>query len=325
MNAPNDAAALVPPDPSADRRPVALVVGATGSQGGSVVRALLARGEYRVRALTRWPRGEQAKSLAAKGVEVVRGDLDDRRSLGAALSGARVAFGVTNYWEHFEREAELGLKLVDALADSAVQHVVLSTRPSARRISNGEFSIASFDGKARMEDAAMAIGLPATFVHPAFFYENFLSLFVPQRGIDGTYRFGFPQGDVPLAGVAAEDLGDAVADIFARGTALVGERIPLVGEVSTPAEYAEVMSDASDEIVRYRHVPWEVFLTYGFPGAHDLANTFDFYRTQESRARAGLVTTKALFPGVRRFSRWIADHRSEFLAVLGRTTEHAVV
>lgn len=306
-------------------RPVALVVGATGSQGGSVVRALLARGEYAVRAVTRRPQSDEARALKAHGVEILRGDIDDRASMREALAGVDVAFGVTSYWEHLEREAELGLRLVDALADSAVRHVVLSTRPSAKRASNGEFAIASFDGKARMEDAAIAIGLPATFVRPAFFFENFLSLFVPQRQVDESYLFGFPQSDAPLAGVAVEDLGDAVADIFARGTSLVGERLPLVGEVSTPAEYAAVMSEISDETVRYRHVPWEVFLAYGFPGAHDLANTFDFYRTQTPKARVDLMVTKAIFPGVRNFARWLADHRSEFASVLGRTTEHAIV
>lgn len=312
------------PAPHPDGRPVALVVGATGSQGGSVVRALLARGDYAVRALTRRPLSEEAGALRDRGVEVVRGDIDDRASMRAALGGVRVAFGVTSYWEHLERECELGLRLVDALADSGVRHVVLSTRPSARRASNGEFAIASFDGKARMEDAAEAIGLPATFLHPAFFYENFLSLFVPQRQADGSFVFGFPQGDSPLAGCTVEDLGEVVADCFARGRAVVGERFPVIGDVATPAEYAAVMSEVADEVVRYRHVPWEVFLTMGFPGAHDLANTFDFYRTQESRFRAGQVTTKALFPQVRTFARWLVEHRAEFAAVLGRTTEHAI-
>lgn len=308
-----------------DDRPVILVVGATGSQGGSVVRAMLARGEYRVRAMTRQPRSDEARALTKQGVEVVRGDLGDPRTVRDALDGVTLAFGVTNYWEHFDREARLGLNLVDALADSGVRHVVLSTRPSTKRVSNGEFSVASFEGKARMEDAALAIDLPATFVHPAFFYENFLSLFVPQRQADGTYRFGFPQGDSPLGGFSVADLGDVVADIFAYGTFLIGERIPLVGDVLSPAEYADVMSEVSDEEIRYRHVPWEVFLTYGFPGAPDLANTFDFYRTQEARARAGWVMTKARFPHVRRFAGWLASRREEFLAVLGRTTEHAIV
>lgn len=311
--------------PAPDNRPVALIIGATGSQGGSVARAMLARGEYRLRAMTRSPRGDEARALAKQGVEIVRGDLGDPASVRAALDGATLAFGVTNYWEHFDREATLGLNLVDALADSGVRHAVLSTRPSTKRVSNGEFSVASFEGKARMEDAALAIGLPATFVHPAFFYENFLSLFVPQRQVDGTFRFGFPQGDSPLGGFAVADLGDVVADIFAYGSFLIGERIPLVGDVLTPSEYAEVMSEVSDEMVRYRHVPWEVFLTYGFPGAPDLANTFDFYRTQEVRSRAGWVTTKARFPHVRRFAAWLEQSRAEFLAALGRTTEHAIV
>ncbi len=314
-----------PPSPATDNRPVILVIGATGSQGGSVARAMLARGQYRVRALTRQPRMDEARTLAKLGVDVVRGDLGDPHSIRAALDGVTLAFGVTNYWEHFDREAQLGLNLVEALADSGVRHVVLSTRPSTKRVSNGEFSVASFEGKARMEDAALAIGLPATFVHPAFFYENFLSLFVPQRQVDGTFRFGFPQGDSPLGGFSVADLGDVVADIFSFGTTLVGERIPLVGDVLSPAEYADVMSDISDEVIRYRHVPWEVFLTYGFPGAPDLANTFDFYRTQEARARAGWVTTKARFPHVSRFAAWLTAHREEFLAVLGRTTEHAIV
>ena len=171
-----------------------LVTGATGAQGGSVARHLLGRGGYTVRCLTRNPDSEKAGALQQAGAEIVRGDLDDPASLRSALDGCQAVFGVTNFWEHFNKEYEQGRNLMDVVAaTNSVEHFVFSTLPNAKKISGGELDVPHADIKARLEEEARERGLPATFVHVAFYYENFLSYFPPQKQEDGTFALGFPQ------------------------------------------------------------------------------------------------------------------------------------
>lgn len=132
-------------------RPRILVIGGTGAQGGSVARHLLAEGRCRVRCLTRRLDSVAARSLADAGAEVVQGDMADRDSLDAALAGCEAVFGVTNYFEHFEAEYELGAQLLDAVVDSTAEHLVLSTLPSASKLSSGKLSVPHFEHKARLE------------------------------------------------------------------------------------------------------------------------------------------------------------------------------
>jgi uncharacterized protein YbjT (DUF2867 family) len=139
-------------DMSTTERRTILVTGATGAQGGSVVRHLLERGSYAVRALTRNPDSEGARALAKQGVEVVAGDLDHADSLRAALDGCYGAFGVTNFWEHFDGEAQQGRNLVDAVADAGIRHFVFSTLPNVKQLTDGEIEVPHFDIKGEMED-----------------------------------------------------------------------------------------------------------------------------------------------------------------------------
>src|SRR5690606_38243333 len=104
------------------------VTGATGGQGGSAARSLLPRPRFSVRALTRSQASPEATPLRDAGVEVVRGDMFEPESLLEAMRGCYGAFGVTSYWEHFEHEEDLGANLVDAVADSGIEHLVLSTQ-----------------------------------------------------------------------------------------------------------------------------------------------------------------------------------------------------
>src|SRR5690349_2203803 len=193
-----------------------LVAGATGAQGGSVAHHLLRAGSYQVRCLTRHPDSPAAKELARLGAEVVEGELANPASLRAALRDCDGAFGVTNYWEHGEREYNHGRNFVDALRATGIQHAVISTLPHVKLVSGGRLSVPHFDTKGRIEEYARAENLPATYVHVAFYYENFLNYFPPRRQPNGTYVFGFPQGSTPLAAVTAEDVGGVVAAIFAE-------------------------------------------------------------------------------------------------------------
>ncbi len=297
-------------------RPAVLVTGATGAQGGSVARHLLERGRFAVRALTRNPDSPAAGALRAAGAEVVRGDLRDLGGLRDAMAGCYGVFGVTSFWEHFDGEHQQGINLVDAVADAGVGHFVFSTLPAVDRLTDGELSVPHFDIKARMEEYARELGVPATFVHVAYYFDNFLAWFAPRRQEDGSWRFGFPQGDTPLAGVAAEDVGGVVATVFERREELLERTLYLVGDDLPPADYAAVMERVSGRPVRYGHIPREVFAGFGFPGAEDLASMFEFYRTRVPGRQADLARSRELYPEIQDFERWLTRHRERLEAAL---------
>lgn len=281
-----------------------LVTGATGAQGGSVARAVLRSGRFRVRALTRTPAGPEATALRDAGAEVVRGDMFEPESLLEAMRGCYGVFGVTSYWEHFEHEEDLGANLVDAVADSGIEHLVLSTQEPVHELTNGELIVPEFDLKARTAARAQRLGIPATFVQPAFRYENFTTLFAPQRQPDETWQFGFPQGTAPLAGFAAEDTGGVVLPLFERPDEFIGRTLHLVGDELTPDEYALAMSRVTRRTIRYRHIPREVFAGYGFRGAEELADMFTYYATRVPSRRIDLLSTLALYPRLQSFEQW---------------------
>ncbi|HEX6133156.1 MAG TPA: NmrA/HSCARG family protein [Longimicrobiales bacterium] len=293
-----------------------LVIGATGAQGGSVARELLRRGQYEVRALTRTSATAEARALRSMGAEVVRGDLFDVESVIDAMKGCYGVFGVTSYWEHFEREEELGANLVDAAAETGIEHLVLSTLPPVHELTNGELIVPEFDLKARAAERARRLDIPTTFVQPAFYYENFTTLFAPRREADGCWVFGFPQGEVPLAGFAAEDTGGIVASLLERGTEYIGRTLSLVGGEATPDEYARVMSRVVGRLVRYRHVPREVFAAYEFRGATELADRFTYYRTRGGSSRSHILLGRELYPALQSFEQWAWKHLARLEQVI---------
>jgi uncharacterized protein YbjT (DUF2867 family) len=293
-----------------------LVTGATGAQGGSVARHLLQRRKFAVRALTRNPDSEKALALKEAGAEIVKGDLDDIESLKAALNGVYGVFGVTNFWEHFEKEAQQGRNLVDAVAAANVEHFVFSTLPNAKKLTNGELDVPHFDIKGQLEEYARSRGLKATFVHVAFYFENFLSFFPPQKQEDGTFTFGFPQGDTPLAGVAVEDLGGIVAPVFENSEKFIGKVIGAVGDDLPPKTYADIMTRTLGKTVKYNFIPREVFASFGFPGAEDLANMFDFNRRFIPNRQTDIDQSRALYPELQTFKSWLNTHKEKFVASL---------
>lgn len=297
-------------------KPTILVVGATGAQGGGVARHLLSRGAFGVRALTRDPNSAKATALREAGAEVMAGDLADPASVRAALAGCKAAFGVTNFWEHFGGEEQHGRNLIDAVADSEVEHFVFSTLPGAKKLSGGELDVPHFDIKAELEDYARAKGLPATFVHVAFYFENFLYFFPPQKQPDGTFTFGFPQGDTPLAGVGIEDAGGVVAKIFEQPDEFLGKTVGIVGDDLPPAQYAEILTRLLGKTVIYQYIPREVFAGFGFPGADDLANMFDFNRRFIPNRKADLEESRRLYPGMQTFEAWVSANKDALNAAL---------
>lgn len=294
-----------------------LVFGATGAQGGSVARNLLARGVYDVRAITRKTDSPAAQALRDLGAEVVQGDLDDPASLAAALEGCYGAYGVTNFWEHFDKEETQGRNLVKAVADARIQHFVFSTLPPIAKATNGALKSPHFDIKADHEEYARSLGIPSTFIHVPFYYENFLGFFPPRPAGDGTYQFGFPQGDTPLAAMSVEDIGRIVAPLFEQPERYIGQTLKLAGDELPAAEYAEIMSRRSGAQVRYGHVPRETFAAFGFPGAEDLADMFEFYRVHIPSRAKNIEECRAIAPELQSFDAWLSKNEGKLKGALG--------
>lgn len=293
-----------------------LVTGATGAQGGGVVRHLLKASRFRIRCLTRKPESERARALVQAGAEVVRGDLGNPESLQTAMDGCYGVFGVTNFWEQFEKESFHGKNLIDAVKESAVEHLVFSTLPYADKLSNGKLEAPHFDMKARLEEYGRSLKLPATYAHVAFYYENFLTFFPPKLQEDGSFMFGFPQGDTPLAAVSVEDVGGVVTTIFDQPEEFRGRTVGIVGDDQPCGKYAEIMSRVLGKKIIYRYIPREVFSKLGFPGAEDLANIFEYNRLLIPNRQADLEQSLALYPKIQRFEPWVEANRQKFAAIL---------
>ncbi len=290
-----------------------LVTGATGAQGGSVARHLLQQGDFKVRCLTRNPESDAALALKSKGAEVAKGDLSDKATLSAAMQECYGVFGVTNFWEHFDGELQHGKNLVDAVEAANIKHFVFSTLPSAEKLSNGTLSVAHFETKAAMEDYSRSKDIPATYVHAAFYFENFLSYFPPTQMEDGTYGFGFPQGNTPLATLSIEDLGGIVNTIFNNPSKYIGQLVGAVSEDLEPAKYAEIMTKVLGKTIQYNDIPREVFASFGFPGAEELATQFTCNRLHILERKVDRKASHEMYPNIKGFEQWLTENKEQFV------------
>jgi uncharacterized protein YbjT (DUF2867 family) len=206
-------------------RQIITVVGGTGAQGGGVVDALLASGQYAVRVVTRDPSSKSAEALAKRGIGVVKGDLTEPSSLHAAFDGAYGAFIVTNFWDpgQMAKETEIGVAAVKEARDAGVQHLIWSTLPDAQHLTGGRLKVPHFTGKAKVDPAVAAAGFPRyTFVQAPFYFQNFLTALAPQPLPNGGRGWGIPIDPSArvIHGGDVKDVGRAVAAAFAAGDSL---------------------------------------------------------------------------------------------------------
>jgi uncharacterized protein YbjT (DUF2867 family) len=311
----------------ADKKIIA-VVGATGAQGGGLVRAMLAdpQGGFTPRALTRSTGSDKAKALAAAGVEVVAADLDDLASLERAFKGAYGAFCLTNFWEHFSAEKEVAQaeNMARAAKAAGIRHAIWSTFEDTRRwvplsddrmpTIHGKYKVPHFDGKSEADAKFREQGVPTTFLLTSFYWENFIYFGSgPKRGEDGKLALTFPLGDAKLPGISAEDIGKCAYGIFKRGEEFIGKTIGIAGEHLGGKEMAAAMSAALGQEVRYVDVPADVYRSFGFPGADDIGNMFQFKRdfTEDYRKARPVELSRSLNPELQSFKTWLSRHARE--------------
>jgi uncharacterized protein YbjT (DUF2867 family) len=312
----------------AEQKKIIAVVGATGAQGGGLVRAILAdkNGGFAVRALTRHPDNDKAKALAAAGAEVVAADLDDAKSVERAFAGAYGAFCLTNFWEHFSVDKEIAQAstMAKAAKQAGVQHVIWSTLEDTRKwiplsddrmpTLGGKYKVPHFDGKGEADELFRKEGVPTTFLLTSFYWDNFIYFGAgPQRTPDGQLALVFPMDQKRLPAIAVEDIGKAAYGIFKRGKELIGKTVAIAGESLTGEQLAAKMSQALGTKIAYATVPPEVYRGFPFPGADDLGNMFQFKRDFNDYfvGVRDLAFAKQLNPEMQTFDQWLARHKGE--------------
>ena len=305
----------------ADTKVIA-VVGATGAQGGGLVRAILAdaSGGFSARALTRDPNSAAAKALAAAGAEVVAADVDDPASLSRAFAGAYGAYCVTFFWAHFSPEKELAeaKAMAEAAKAATLQHVIWSTLEDTRTLVPlsddrmptlmDKYKVPHFDAKGEADRFFRDAGVPTTFLRASFYWDNFVHFGSgPKKGPDGDYLLTLPIGREKMAGIAAEDIGRCAYGIFKGGAEHIGQTLGIAGEHLTGDEMAAAMSQALGKTVRYNEVEPAVFRSFGFPGADDLGNMFQIYRdfAAELNTTRDVARSRTLNPSLQDFDAWL--------------------
>jgi len=239
----------------------------------------------------------------------------------AAFRGAHGAFCVTNFWEHFSPERELAQAraMAEAAKAEGLAHVVWSTLEDTRSFVPlddarmptlmGRYKVPHFDAKGEANDAFTATGVPTTLFHTSFYWDNLIHFGMePKRGPDGRLAFVLPMAAEKLPGIAVEDIGACAYGLFRAGGTFAGKSVGVAGGHLTGHQMAEALSRTLGEEVAYAYVPPEVYRTFGFPGADDLANMFQFNRdfSAEFCALRDLDFARSLHPGLQTFSTWLA-------------------
>ncbi|HVE42815.1 MAG TPA: NmrA/HSCARG family protein [Planctomycetota bacterium] len=300
------------------------VTGATGSQGGGLVRAILADKEFAVRAITRKPDSDKGKELAKLGAEVVAANLDDEASLKKAFAGAHGAYLVTNFWEHFSPEKEIAQAraMAKAAKEAGVQHVIWSTLEDTRRwvplsdnrmpTLQGKYKVPHFDGKGEANKIFSEVGVPTTLLNTSFYWDNLIGFGMgPKKGSDGKLAFTLPMADKKLPGIAAADIGKCALGIFKRGAEYIGKTVGIAGDHLTGAQMAAALSTALGREVVYNAVSPEQYRKFGFPGADDLGNMFQFKAEFEKDfcGARDLKVSRSLNPELQTFAAWLSANK----------------
>ncbi|MGB3078915.1 MAG: NmrA/HSCARG family protein [Saprospiraceae bacterium] len=307
------------------QKKIIAVFGATGAQGGGLAKAILQdpNSEFAVRVITRNTESDKAQELAAMGAEVVSADVDDKASMVRALQGAYGAFFVTFFWSHFspETEGKHAKDMADAAKEAGIKHAIWSTLEDTRRwvplddnrmpTLQGKYKVPHFDGKGESDHYFTDAGVPTTFMLASYYWDNLIHFGMgPKKGPDGTLAITFPMGDKKMAGIGSDDIGKCAYGIFKKGPQMIGKTIGIAGEQLSLQDMAAALSKALGQEVKYNEVTPEMYRSFGFPGADDLGNMFQFYRDFDevcNRTR-DVNFSRELNPELKSFDMWLAQN-----------------
>lgn len=306
---------------------VIAIMGATGAQGKGLVNAILndKDGGFKVRAITRNAKSDKAKQLIKQGAEVVEANVEDKASLVNAFKGAYGAFCLTFFWEHMSPEKENlhANNLAEAAKETGVKHVIWSTLEDTRKwipleddrmpTLQGKYKVPHFDAKGEANVYFENSGIPYTLLNTSFYWENFIYFGMgPQKGPDGTLGITFPMRDKKLPGISSDDIGKCAYGIFKSGKEFQGKTVSIAGEHLTGEQMARAFSKSLGLEIRYNDVPPSVYRGFGFPGADDMGNMFQFKADFEKEfcGARNIEATKKLNPELLNFETWLEKNKA---------------
>ncbi len=309
-----------------ENKKIIAIVGATGAQGKGLINSILndSDGGFKVRAITRNAGSDKAKELAKLGVEVVEGNVDDKASLVKAFDGAYGAYCVTFFWEHFSPEKENlhAQNMAEAASEAGVKHVIWSTLEDTRKFIplsddrmptlHGKYKVPHFDAKGESNVYFEKSGIPYTLLNTSFYWENFIYFGLgPQKGSDGKLAITFPMGDKKLPGIASDDIGKCAYAIFKAGREYQGKTVSIAGDHLTGSQMAEAFTKHLGTEVKYNDVPASVYRSFGFPGADDMGNMFQFKADFEADfcGARDIKEVKKLNPELLNFDTWLQQNK----------------
>jgi len=277
-----------------------LVTGATGKQGGHLVRELLARG-HAVRAMTRNPESSAAAALAERGVTIVAGDFDDQESLERAARGVDTVFAMSTPFEGGDKkETREGINIVRAAAKVGVKHLVYTSVAGADRATG----VPHFDSKFEVEKEIRRSGVPFTIVAPVFFMENFLAEWMAPGIATGSIALALP-ATRRLQQIALSDIAQFTALVIERRESFLGKRIDIASDELTLATAAAAISEVSGRHIKYSALPIDTLRQLN----EDQALMFEWF--DRVGYDADVVGLRTLYPEVNwhRFSVWAREQR----------------
>jgi uncharacterized protein YbjT (DUF2867 family) len=177
----------------------------------------------------------------------------------------------------------------------------------------GKYKVPHFDAKGEADHVFTGLGVPTTILLTSFYWDNFIHFGMgPKKGPDGKLAITFPMGDKKLPGIAAEDIGRCAYGIFKKGSELIGKTVGIAGEHLTGSQMAAAFSRALGKEVGYNAVPPEVYRSFGFPGAEDLGNMFQFKRDFEEYfcGARNLGAARSLNPSLQTFEQWLGQNKN---------------
>jgi len=240
-----------------------------------------------------------------------------------SLEGAYGAYFVTFFWAHFspEKEFEQAQTFASAAEKAGLKHVIWSTLEDVREFVplhndsiptiREKYKVPHFDAKGEADKFFIQAGVPTTFLYPSFYWENFIYFGSgPKKGADGKLELTLPIGDAKMGGIAAEDIGKSAYGIFKKGKEFIGKKVGLAGDQLSGEEMANDLGEALGQPVRYNKIPASVFRSFGFPGADDLGNMFQFYDDFEEQVNSlrSVSGSRQLNPELKSFPQWLKEN-----------------
>jgi uncharacterized protein YbjT (DUF2867 family) len=284
---------------------VVAVLGATGKQGGSVVRALVRQGGYHVRAITRDTTKKEAQALlelvAGKNnssIELVAANLDDKASLEKAFVGAHGVFGVTNFWEHMDmlKEFHQGVNITDAAKAAGVKHLIWSSLDDSY--------VPHFASKAMVEHYIKHSGVPYTALLTSYYFENHLTFAKPAKQSDGSFTFALPvrtEAKFPLYSV--DDTGLFVVEILSYPDLYLGKQLRVATDSISLREMAEIFTQVTGHKAQAVELDQEAYKK-SYPGAEELWLNMKWFADHQVGLR-DVALSRRLCPEAKRWADFV--------------------